>query len=133
MISLAKNVLMMYSKSSKRICRLCKSPFTGRSDKIFCTVKCKTTYHQKLSQVTRDAAYVIDKILHRNRSILLEIMGKYKTQLKVPITVLEKKKFNFNYITKYYVNKKGKTYHYVYDFSYMTFGDNEVLINRRKV
>ena len=114
-----------------RICRLCKSHFNGRSDKIFCTVKCKTSYHQKLSQVTRDAAYKIDNILHRNRSILLEIMGKKKTQMKVSILTLERKKFNFNYITTYKINKQNKEYRYVYDFSYMLFSNSEVLINRR--
>ena len=114
-----------------RLCKLCKSPFKGRSDKIFCTVKCKSVYHEKLSKVTRDATYAIDKILHRNRSILLEIMGKHTTQKKVPILVLEKKKFNFNYITHYKVNKQGKEYRFLYDFSYMTFSDGTVLVNRR--
>ena len=104
----------------------------GRQGKIFCSVQCKSNYHYQLRRVTRDVTTAIDKILHRNRSILLEIMGKYKTQSKVPILVLEKKKFNFNYITKYYINSKGKTYNYVYDFSWMTFSDNEVLITRRK-
>ena len=112
-------------------CRMCKMPYIGRSDKIFCSILCKSNYHSQLGRVTRDATYYIDKILHRNRSILLEIMGKHKIQIKVPIIILEKKKFNFNYMTKYHVNKQGKVYHYVYDFSYMTFSDNEVLINRR--
>lgn len=116
----------------KRRCRLCKSPLAGRSDKIFCTIKCKTTYHRKLRASNPPYTNAIDKILHRNRTILLEVMGKHTTQLKVPVHVLERKKFNFNYITKYLVNKQGKTYHYVYEFSWMTFSDNTVLINRRK-
>ena len=114
-------------------CRLCKKPFRGRSDKLFCSVACKSSYHQKLRKVTNYATADIDAILHRNRSILLEVMGKHKTQLKIPITILEKKKFNFNYITKYYINSRGKTYHYVYDFSWMIFGTNEVQIYRRNV
>jgi len=111
---------------------MCKSVLHGRSDKIFCSVICKSTYHQKLGRVTRDATYKIDKILHRNRSILLEIMGKHKTQCKVPIMMLERKKFNFNYITHYKINKEGKEYRYLYDFSYMTFSDATVLINRKR-
>jgi hypothetical protein len=115
-----------------RFCKLCKSTIKGRQGKIFCTVKCKSSYHYQLNKVTEVATDKIDKILHRNRSILLEIMGKHKTQIKLPIMALEKKKFNFNYITKYYVNSRGKTYNYVYDFSWMVFSDNEVLILRRK-
>lgn len=113
-------------------CKLCKKTFRGRTDKIFCTVKCKSTYHQLLTNATNKATNKIDKILHRNRSILLEIMGKHETQMKVPTLRLEQKKFNFNYITKYLVSSKGKTYHYVYDFAWMTFSDDEVLIIKHK-
>ena len=113
-------------------CRLCKNPFRGRTDKIFCSLKCKSSYHHQLRGVTKSATKDIDTILHRNRSILLEILSKHKTQIRVPITVLEKKKFNFNYITKYYINSRGKTYNYVYDFAWMTFSTNEVLIYRKK-
>ena len=114
-----------------RKCRLCKSTFTGRSDKKFCSVKCKTSYNHRLRSTNKPVTSHIDTILHRNRTILLEVLGKRKAQIKVPISVLEKKKFNFTYITKYYINSKGKMYHYVYDFSWMTFSDSEVLINRR--
>jgi len=60
-------------------------------------------------------------------------MGKYKTQKRVPIIELERKRFNFNYITHYKINKQGKEYRYVYDFSYMTFSDATVLINRKRI
>jgi len=58
-------------------------------------------------------------------------MGKHNFQIKVPLLELEKRKFNFHYITKYIINKAGKEYRYVYDFSYMTFSNDEVLITRR--
>ncbi|MBK7009823.1 MAG: hypothetical protein IPH36_14925 [Saprospiraceae bacterium] len=57
-------------------CKMCPTMFYGRSDKIFCSAKCKTAYHEKLNKVTNEATAKIDKILHRNRSILLEILGK---------------------------------------------------------
>lgn len=116
-----------------KFCKICQATIKGRSDKLFCSITCKNYYHTRLRQVTHIATKNVDKILHRNRSILLEIMGKHKTQIKLPIMVLEKKKFNFNYITRYYVNSRGKTYNYVYDFSWMIFSDNEVLIVRRKL
>lgn len=116
----------------KRLCKLCQHPFTGRSDKIFCSVKCKSIYHHTLRKVTKAAANNIDKILHRNRSILLEIMGKNKTQKKVNRLVLENKKFRFHYYTNSYVNNRGKRYHYVYDFAWMEFSDGEILIVRKK-
>lgn len=77
-----------------------------------------------------DATKAIDIILHRNRSILLEVLGKNKTQIKLDRAVLDKKKFNYSYITHYHKNNQGKTVHYVYDFSWMIFSDQEILIKR---
>ncbi|NNF33368.1 MAG: hypothetical protein HKN68_04630 [Saprospiraceae bacterium] len=115
----------------RKTCKLCKHPFAGRSDKVFCTVKCKSTYHQKLNIATRNTTRNIDKILHRNRSILLEIMGKNAYQKKVPKFILDKKKFNYSYCTGIHINKHNKMYHNVYDFAWMDFSSGEVLIIRR--
>ena len=78
-------------------CKICKSKIIGREDKVFCTVKCKNFYHVNLRKVTKSVVKPIDEILHRNRSILLEIMGKKKSQIKINRLILEKKKFNFKY------------------------------------
>ena len=102
----------------------------GRRDKIFCSVKCKTTYHEKLAAVTFEASARIDKILHRNRSILLELLGKQTVQKKISRQILDQKKFNWTYITHYHINSQKKFVHYVYDFSWMVFSDQEVLIKR---
>lgn len=112
-------------------CKICKKNVVGRSDKLFCSVTCKNLYHFKLRKVTRDKAQSIDILLHRNRSILLEIMGKNGIQKKVNRIVLEKKNFHFKYITHYHINSKGKFYHHVYDFAWMEFSDDEILIIRR--
>ncbi|MFK7809221.1 MAG: hypothetical protein AB8F74_15565 [Saprospiraceae bacterium] len=116
----------------KKNCKICKKEFTGRTDKIFCSTACKNDYNLRLRRATATAAKKIDEILHRNRSILLEIMGKHKVQIKTDRMTLDKKKFNFNYMTGYSINSSGKTYHHIYDFSYMTFSDQEVLIVRRR-
>lgn len=114
-----------------RNCRLCRAKLRGRVDKKFCSTQCKSQYHRKLRQVTADVTVDIDKILHRNRSILLEVMGKTSKKKKLPRIELEKRKFNFFYMTHYIVNSKGKTFHYLYDFAWMTFSDDEVLIIRK--
>ncbi len=66
-------------------CKFCSDIIKGRSDKLFCSEKCKNYYHTKLRRVTNIAVKEIDIILHRNRSILLEIMGKHKTQKKMNV------------------------------------------------
>ena len=114
-------------------CRLCKNLFTGRSDKVFCSVSCKTIYHRKLRATNQPYTKAIDKILHRNRTILLEVMGKHTSQKKISSIQLDRKKFNYNYITKYTINKQGKTYHHVYDFAWMRFSNDEILIVRKSM
>ena len=121
---------MKYNSSNKGVCKLCKTKFVGRSDKMFCSVKCKSIYSYRLRSVTKVATQEIDKILHRNRSILLEILGKNKVQTKIERSLLDRKKFNFSYITHYHINNQGKTVHYLYDFSWMIFSDQEILIKR---
>jgi len=59
-------------------------------------------------------------------------MGKNSKQKKIDGKILDRKKFNRNYITGYYINSKEKMYHLVYDFAWMEFSDGEVLIVRRR-
>ena len=117
----------------QRKCKMCQAPFQGRSDKIFCSIHCKSEYHQKLRKVTALEVVEINKILSRNRSILLELMGKNSVQKKIQRILLDKKKFNFKYLTHFHKNTQGKIYNYVYDFAWMEFSDNEILIVRKKV
>nr|MBS0038137.1 hypothetical protein [Saprospiraceae bacterium] len=115
-----------------RNCKLCKAPYTGRSDKIFCSAQCKADYHNRLNAATLKATFKTDKILHRNRSILLEVMGKNLHQKKVDRDFLAKKNFRFEYMTGFYKNAQGKRYHLLYDFAWMEFKTGEILVVRRK-
>lgn len=113
-----------------RHCLICKKKVVGRSDKIFCSIKCKNNYYSRLRKNTENAVARIDRILHRNRSILLEIMGKSSNSKKVSRLVLDKKNFNTNYFTGLHINNRGKTLYRVYDFSWTVFSDQEMLIMR---
>ena len=112
-------------------CKICSNTILGRSDKLFCSVKCKNYYHVNLRKVTNIAVQEIDTILHRNRSILLEVLSKRKNQITVNRVVLEKKHYNFKYHTHININSKGKTYYNVYDFAWMQFSNDQILIIRK--
>ena len=114
-------------------CKMCSKKVVGRSDKLFCSVQCKSTYHRKLRKKTKLITTTIDEILHRNRSILYEIIGDVAINKTVPRMVLEKKKFQFIYHTHTQKNKYGKTYFYVYDLAWMSFSDNKILIIKTKI
>ncbi|HNQ67371.1 MAG TPA: hypothetical protein PKN32_03255 [Bacteroidales bacterium] len=113
-------------------CKVCNKEITGRKDKIFCSLRCKNDYHVTLRKVTKDTAYPLDRILHRNRSILLEIMGPRANKKIIMRSELVKKKFQFKYLTHFSINIKGKTYYHLYDFAWMDFSDDEILIVRQR-
>lgn len=113
-------------------CKICPNKIHGRSDKLFCSTACKSRYHHTLIKVTKEASRHIDNILHRNRSILLETLGKNRVKMKIKRIILEKKKFRFKYHTHTHINSNGKTYNHLYDFAWMEFSDDEVLVVRRR-
>ncbi len=116
----------------ERICPLCGNKVQGRSDKKFCNIICKNTWHQKRKLENITVVDKIDQILHKNRTILQELMQQH-TKRKVSRLKLEDLGFNFAYCTGVYQNKQGKWYHYVYDFAWMLFSDQEVLIVKQKL
>ena len=115
----------------KRKCEQCNSTFIGRSDKQFCSMKCKNKFNYELRKSIKDYAKDIDKILHRNRVILQTIMGEKRKKMMIDRLELEKTGFNFTYITRIYENSQGKRYHYVYDFAWMDFSKQEVMIVKK--
>ena len=113
-------------------CKICKKTFPYRSNKVFCSVKCKNYYHTHLRYASVKAAKRINEYLKRNHGILLELLGKNKSQIKVYRNRLEDKRFRFKYHTHTHVNSKGKTFHYVYDLAWMEFSDDEILVIRKR-
>jgi endogenous inhibitor of DNA gyrase (YacG/DUF329 family) len=113
-------------------CKICKKEVEGRTDKKFCSVTCKNYYHIHLRHASKQAAIRINEYLKRNHGILLEQLGKNKTQVKVYRNVLEDKKFRFKYHTHVQINSKGKTFNYIYDLAWMEFSDDEILIIRQR-
>lgn len=93
---------------------------------------CKNYYHSQLRKASNQAAQQINEYLHRNHGILLELLGKNKTQIKVYRTCLEQKKFRYKYHTHFHINSKGKMFHYIYDLAWMEFSDDEILIVRKR-
>jgi len=114
-------------------CKFCHREIKyGRSDKLFCNVNCKNNYHRNLRRLTQQEAMKIDRMLHRNHGILFELMKNHKKQIKIPRNILEQKKFRFQYHTHCITNSKGKIYHYIYNYAWMSFSDDEILIIKKR-
>jgi len=117
----------------KKICIVCKEEMYGREDKRFCSSACKNKYHKMMRQQnTAHIVLKIDSILHRNRTILQELFTNTKSQkLILPRIILKKKGFDFEHFTGTYTNSKNKLYHYIYDFAWMEFSNQEVMLVRK--
>ncbi|NJL76582.1 MAG: hypothetical protein HC892_17760 [Saprospiraceae bacterium] len=113
-------------------CIQCGQKMTGRADKKYCSDDCKNKYHQTYQTGAKSEVAQVDKILHRNRQILATIMGEKRNKFTLARLDLDAMGFNFKYITGIYTNSQGKLYHYVYDFAWMEFSSQEVMIVRKK-
>lgn len=114
-------------------CMQCKKIIRGRIDKKYCSKDCSNKYHSNNRKQLHDSTVsTINRILLNNRNVLIQLFENEKSnKLKLPKIVLTKLGFNFEYITGYYTNRQGKVYHYVYDYAWMKFSSQEVLLVRK--
>ncbi len=115
----------------KKHCFQCGKEFLGRTDKRFCSILCKNQHHFQKRQSTINEVREIDAYLHRNREILMTLMGS-SVKETIDKYVLTRAKFRWEYMTGIYWNKEGKMYRLIYDFAWMDFSDQRVLIVRKK-
>jgi hypothetical protein len=101
----------------KNVCKMCGKALSGRIDKQFCSVYCKNEYHLKLRRATAKEVVAINGILARNRSVLLELLGKNLSQKKISRLELDRKKFNFKYLLALVCNECGLPFLLSYIFS----------------
>ncbi|NND32768.1 MAG: DUF2116 family Zn-ribbon domain-containing protein [Saprospiraceae bacterium] len=112
-------------------CPICGQKIYGRADKVFCSQRCKSSYHKSRKSQRSTFSYPIDKIIHRNWVILEEIyetIGKKK--FFVTKAELNKAGFHTRYFTTMQKNSKGKIYFYVYNYGWMDFSESDIMIIR---
>lgn len=104
----------------------------GRSDKKYCSDACKNGHHNELRNPKDDIVRDIDLILHRNRAILQMLMQNAKSsKITIDRLILEQAGFNFDKHTGIYRNSQQKTYYYLYDYAWMEFSLEKVMIVRK--
>lgn len=114
-----KNIIM----SKERRCLECNEIIKGRSDKIFCSVYCKSSYHYRKNLERGDNMFVlIDKILKKNRKILKEFNKAGKSIVRKD--VLLKVDFNPKYFTHYWKGKSNNLYLFCYEYGFMEKTEN---------
>jgi len=105
-------------KNNERRCPECNEIIIGRSDKVFCSAFCKSSYHYKKNLDNDNNLFVkIDKILKQNRRILKTYNKSGKSTVRKD--VLLKEGFNPKYFTHYWKGQKDTLYLFCYEYGFM--------------
>ncbi len=114
------------------LCPICSTQLRGRSDKLFCTTKCKSIYHYQLAKEVVTETSRIDRLLHKNYKILRKLIPKEMSQTRVSKNYLDQKNFQYQYLTGFKKVQKNKVFHCVYDIAWRKIDDDTVLLIRTK-
>ena len=116
----------------KQLCKKCNRSFYGRTDKLFCSTKCKSHFHGQFRKREKNVIAKIDQILHRNWKILENKFGDSDSFIRIPRLELDTHFFNWHYFTAITINSKGKTYYHIYNMRYMKFSDDGVIVLKNR-
>src|SRR5690606_21187362 len=100
-----------------RLCVICDSKLFGRSDKVFCSTKCKNYYHAEIRKTNKTVSKETIKQLYKNYRILSELIGINCPKFQINKLVLQRKGFDFDSVSGIEVNKFGFKLK-VFDFSW---------------
>ena len=112
-----------------KTCPVCESPIKGRSDKMFCSTKCKSINQYEIRQEKEIFYLEVDRRLKTNRKLLKAY--NYQGFTTVQKAALLNDGFNPNFFTHYWKNSKGDVYLFVYDYGFLDLkksGKNKYLI-----
>ena len=106
-------------------CLACGKELKGRSDKKFCDLHCKSSFHyRKYLEQTPPFYNKVDNQLKLNRKILKNYNKSGKATIRA-LTILDLG-FNPKFFTHYWKNAKGDVYLFVYEFGFLKKKENNV-------
>lgn len=106
-----------------KTCPVCGAVVKGRSDKKFCSKKCKSIDQYENRQKTEVFYLEVDRQLKLNRRILKKYNRSGYTVIRKSELIGEG--FDPRYFTHYWKNKKGDVYLFVYEFGFLSKKENE--------
>ena len=120
----------MNEQVTENTCLECGSKLFGRSDKRYCNDSCRNAHHNRLHRSANNYMRKVNRILSRNRAILLELNPGETT--KVSRRKLASEGFNFDFFTNVYQTKNQKTYRFCYDQGYLELGNDQFALVTKK-
>lgn len=99
-------------------CLYCQRELTGRTDKKYCDLHCKSAFQYQKEKQNPDRFYnKVDNQLKLNRKILKEFNKGGKVIVRSEI--LLDLGFDPKFFTHYWKNKKGDVYLFVYEYGFL--------------
>ncbi len=101
----------------------CEKELKGRSDKKFCDLHCKSSFHYWKSLEEAPRFYnKVDNQLKSNRRILKQYNKAGKATVRA--SLIKQEGFDPNFFTHYWKNTKGDIYLFVYEYGFLTKKEN---------
>ena len=127
---------MKRMEEEKRCCPNCNRPFTGRSDKKFCSDSCRTMFNNRIKRACRTQhgeLSRIDRILKKNHAIIERLYSRGERE--TTFTELFGMGFNFEYQTSMRENPDTGSSYIIgcYDYTYVISRDGRVRFGKRSV
>lgn len=104
------------------LCPVCDSPIKGRTDKKYCSLKCKSSHQYQIRKSEEVLYYKIDKQLKVNRKLLKAYNKSGLSSVRKEILLSEG--FNPNYFTHYWKNRKEQVYLFCYEYGFLYLKKN---------
>lgn len=104
-------------------CLACNKELIGRSDKKFCDLHCKSSYHYRKSLEEEPRFYnKVDNQLKLNRKILKYYNKAGKSVIRAEI--LKNEGFDSNFFTHFWKNHKGDVYYFIYEYGFLMINEH---------
>lgn len=114
--------------TEKRYCQCCAQVLHGRMDKKFCDEGCRNNFNNQQNSVQNKEIRIINRVLKRNRTILLKLLEIGNQSTKVDREYLLMEGFNFRYMTQQGISPDGQSYQICYDVGLISEQDRNYLI-----
>lgn len=116
--------------TEKRYCQSCAQVLYGRLDKRFCDDGCRNNFNNQQNSIQNKEIRIINRVLKRNRAILLALLSEGKKPTKVDRECLLLEGFNFRYMTHQEAGPAGQSYQVCYDVGLISLKNREYQIVR---
>ncbi|MFS4418658.1 hypothetical protein [Maribacter sp. 2307ULW6-5] len=106
------------SKSMQKDCLHCGKPLSGRSDKKYCDLHCKSAYqYQQVREGPETFYRRVQAQLKTNRKLLKRYNRAGKSTIRAHI--LTDQGFDPNFFTHYWKTQKNDVYLFVYEYGFL--------------